>query len=281
MTSVVVFGAGYLGTRIAAHLEGATLVTTDITDRSAVRAVLESARPAAVVNAAGKSGHPNVDWCERNRTATHAANVVGPLILAEECERGGVHMVHLGSGCVFYGPSPTPGGWREDDHANPSATYTRSKYAADLALLEQRHVAIARLRMPIDGRPHPRNLITKLAGFAQVVDVENSVTVVDDLVQVVAALIAHRAAGVFHVVNPGAMRHRELLALYRELVDAAHTTTFIEEGELVRLGLATRARSTCVLASRRLAELGIAMRPIEEALRDVMVRYGRAWRGER
>jgi hypothetical protein len=74
------------------------------------------------------------------------------------------------------------------------------------------------------------------------------------------------------------MRHRDLLALYRELVDPSHTCTFITEQELVARGLALKARSNCILASPRLAEVGIAMRPIEEALRDAMTRYAAALR---
>lgn len=130
--------------------------------------------------------------------------------------------------------------------------------------------------MPLDAAPHPRNLVTRLAGYPQVVDVENSVTVVDDLVDVVAALAARRAAGVFHATNPGALRHRDLLALYRKLVDPAHACTFIAADELVSRGLATTRRSTCLLASTRLEALGIAMRPIAIALPDLLRRYAAA-----
>jgi hypothetical protein len=75
------------------------------------------------------------------------------------------------------------------------------------------------------------------------------------------------------------MRHRDLLRMYRELVDPSHEYTLIDEGELVARGLATYARSNCVLASPRLAEVGIAMRPIDVALRDAVTRYARARRG--
>ena len=113
------------------------------------------------------------------------------------------------------------------------------------------------------------------AGEVTVVDfsVGDSVTVIDDLVGVVAALAARRASGVFHATNPGTLRHRDLLALYREVVDPSHRCELIGEGELVARGLAAAPRSNCVLASPRLAELGLAMRPIGVALADVMSRY--------
>jgi len=274
----LITGAGYLGNRFAAALAGSALSRVDIADRAAVRRELDEQEPEAVVNCAGKTGRPNVDWCETHQEETYRANVVGALVLAEECRSRGTYLLHMGSGCIFYGPSPEPGGWREDDAANPSAFYSRTKYAADLVLSRLPGVAVARLRMPIDDHPDPRNLITKLAAYKEVIDVENSVTVVSDLVAVTRALLDKRGEGVFHVTNPGTMRHRDLLALYREVVDPAHRTTLISEAELVARGLAAKARSNCVLRSARLGELGITMRPIEVALRDAIERYALAMR---
>jgi dTDP-4-dehydrorhamnose reductase len=256
--NTLIFGRGFLGRRFGESLSDSFLCEGDITDDAAVRAELARHRPRAVLNCAGKTGAPNVDWCETHPFETYRAN--------------------LGSGCIFYGPSPAPGGWREDDHANPSALYSRTKYAADLILSRLPNVGIARLRMPIDGMPGPRNLITKLSRYTQVIDVENSVTVVDDLVPLVAGLIERRAAGVFHATNPGVMRHRDLLALYSSLVDPSHRYDLIREDELVARGLAVSARSNCILSSSRLDALGLAMRPVDVALRDVMEKYARSAR---
>jgi dTDP-4-dehydrorhamnose reductase len=278
--TTLVFGAGFLGERLTQSLRGAVLARgVDIGDRPSVLAALKQHRPISVVNAAGKTGHPNVDWCETHPVETMRSNVVGPIVLAEACAEVGAHLLHLGSGCIFYGPSPSPGGWREDDDANPSAFYSRTKYAADLVLSRLPNVAIVRLRMPIDTEPGPRNLITKLAAYEQVVDVENSVTIVPDLVDVVAALVERKATGVFHATNPGPVRHAQLLALYQEYVDPTHRSTLMREEELVTRGLAVRARSNCILASRRLEALGVRMRPSEVALPDVFRKYAAAVRG--
>ncbi len=271
----VVFGPGYLGHRLAAALPDAVLVPGDISDAAFVREALAAHEAVAVVNAAGKTGRPNVDWCETHQRETYRSNVIGPLVLAEACEARGAYMLHVGSGCVFYGPSPSPGGWREDDFANPISYYSRTKYAADLALAPLAHVGVARLRMPLDGAPNPRNLITKLSRYPFVIDVENSVTVVDDFVAVAGELVQRRAQGVFHVTNPGVMRHRDLLAAYRAHVDAAHAAEFIAADQLTARGLASAARSNCILASDRLAALGIAMPPIEVALPRLMAEYAR------
>ncbi|HWQ99235.1 MAG TPA: sugar nucleotide-binding protein [Candidatus Methylomirabilis sp.] len=276
MSRVLIFGPGFLGTKLQEALPDAVLSTACIDDAEDVRAALDEHLPEFVVNAAGKTGTPNVDWCESNKLATYRSNTIGPLVLAEACQERGVHLTHLASGCVFYGPSPDPKGWCEDDHANPSAAYSRSKYAADLLLSTLPNVAILRLRMPIDSSPGPRNLITKLANYPKIIDVENSVTIVDDLIEVVKQIMEKRGEGVFHVTNPGTMRHRDLIRLYDELVDPSHTNEWISNDDLLTLGLAEKGRSNCILQSTRLQALGITMRPIEVALRDCMEKYAAA-----
>jgi len=278
MEKVLIFGPGFLGTKFYDSLEVSILSRVDITDPVLVRAALDEHQPNVVVNFAGKTGKPNVDWCERNKVATLHSNVIGALVLAEACQEKGIYLVHIGSGCIFYGASPDPKGWRENDFANPSAFYSRTKYAADLVLSQLPNVAVVRLRMPIDSEPGNRNLITKLANYPKIIDVENSVTVVDDLMDAIKGVIAKKGTGVFHAVNPGTMRHRDLIALYDALVDPSHTNEWITEEDLVAQGLATKARSNNIMQNTRLPELGIHMRPIDVALRDCMEKYAGAYK---
>lgn len=273
MSRVLIFGPGFLGSKFQAALPDSVLSTARIDEADEVRAALEEHLPDFVLNAAGETGRPNVDWCESNKLATFRSNAIGPLVLAEACQERGVHLTHLASGCVFYGDSPDPRGWHEDDFANPSATYSRSKYAADLLLSTLPNTAIVRLRMPIDSVPGPRNLITKLANYPKIIDVRNSVTVVDDLIEAVKQLMEKRGEGIFHAVNPGIMRHRDLIALYEELVDPSHSNEWISEQDLVAQGLVDKLRSNNVMQSTRLQSLGIHLRPIDVALHDTMEKY--------
>lgn len=272
---VLIFGRGFLGTRLANDIANSHLSHIDITNTLDVQQEITTHRPTVIINAAGKTGKPNVDWCEYNQFETYCSNVKGPLVLAKVCAEADLYLLHLASGCIFYGESPFPGGWRENDFANPIAFYSRTKYAADLILSTLPNVGIARLRMPIDDKPSARNLITKLAAYKQVIDVENSVTIVSDLVDVVRGLLQRRAEGIFHVTNSGSMHHTELLALYRKIVDPTHTYELIQEDRLVGRGLAVKPRSNCLLSSTRLDEIGLTMRPIKAALEETLTRYAK------
>ncbi len=278
---ILIFGGGYFGNRLAKAWPDAVLSPARIDDKTAVLQALEEHKPDAVVNAVGKKGTPNIDWCETHQTETFRGNTIAPLILAEACQEKNVYLVHLSSGCIFYGESPDPRGWREEDATNPAAFYSRSKYATDLILSRLPNTAVARLRLPIDHVPNPQNLIDKLSAYKQVIDVQNSVTVIEDLMSVLRQLIEKRGTGIFHCTNPGVLRYRDLIQLYREYVDPTHTNEWIQDQELASRGLTTKNRSTCVLQSTRLAELGIYMRPIDIALRDVMTKYAPLKRAER
>ena len=271
---ILILGNGYLGTR-AKETWGDEAILSSIMIGSAddVRRLIDEHRPDAVFNAAGITGKPNVDWCETHQMETIIGNTVLPIMIAEACQKKGVYLLHMGTGCIYYGYSAAPEGWKEDDHANPLAVYTRTKYAADLALSTLPNVGIARIRMPIDSQSSPANLIDKLASYSRVVDVINSVTVVDDMVYVFKQLLEKQASGIFHVTNPGAIKHKEILEMYKEIVDPNHSNEWISAQELVVSGLAKKTRSNNILQSGNLEKLGIKMRPVKEAVRDILKKY--------
>ena len=85
---ILIFGArGWIANRFAGFLPGTTLTAVNIADPSQVDAILGMVRPDIVINAAGKTGRPNIDWCEDHRKETYYSNVTGPVVLAEACSK--------------------------------------------------------------------------------------------------------------------------------------------------------------------------------------------------
>ncbi len=270
---ILIIGNGFMGKRCADAWPHAILSDKKIESVKDMEDLLDEYKPDSVLNAAGVTGKPNVDWCETHQMETMLGNTVLPIMLAQACQKKNVYLLHMGSGCVFYGPSPDPRGWKETDFANPLAVYSRAKYAADLVLSTLPNVGIGRIRMPVDYISSRGNLIDKLASYKQVIDVENSVTVLDDMIMVFAELLEKQAPGIFHVTNPGTIKHKEIVALYEELVDPNHTNQWIKDEDLVAIGLAKKQRSNNFLQSENLEKLGIHMRPIKEAILDTMQKY--------
>lgn len=270
---ILILGNGFIGARCAAAWDDAVLSADHIATTDDVRKILEQYQPDAVLNATGVRGKPNVDWCETHQLETIVGNTKLPIMIAEACQETSVYLLHIGSGCIFYGDSPEPGGWKEDDFGNPIPVYSRAKYAADLVLSTLPNTGIARIRIPTDAVPGPHNLIDKLVSFKKIIDVENSITVVDDMVDVFHELLTQKAAGIFHVTNPGVIKWRDIIALYEKYVDPTHTNEWIANDELVRQGLAVKGRSNNRLQSNNLEQLGIMMREVHEAVEDVLKKY--------
>lgn len=276
---------GWIAQKFAAFLQDAELSAVDITDPGALATELDRVKPEVVVNTAGKTGGPtvspsgqpgrNIDWCEEHKGETLTSNVVGPAELVKVCKERNIKLVHLSSGCIFQGRGHLASGFREDDAVAPPSFYSWTKYWADQYLMQAwpEGVLILRLRMPTDSEPSPRNLITKLAGYPKIIDVENSLTVIPDLLMATKQLIAQGAVGIYHVTNPGSVTHREIMRLYRELVDPKHTFELISEAELYTLGLASTGRSNCILNVDKLLRAGVHIPPIGERLPEVMREY--------
>lgn len=270
---ILILGNGFIGNRCKEEWPDAELCPDHITSVADVEAILERYQPSVVLNAAGIVGKPNVDWCETHQEETIFGNTLLPIYIAQACQKKNLYLLHIGTGCIFYGYKNDAQGWVESDAANPSAVYTKAKYAADLALSTLPNVGIARIRMPFDDRPSKMNLIDKLASFPKIIDVINSITVVPDMISAFHKLLEQKAAGIFHVTNPGAIRHKEMIALYEELVDPTHTNEWIREEDLLALGLVQKKRSNNILHSENLAKFGIQMPEVHEAVRVALTAY--------
>lgn len=265
---LLVFGArGYLGQYLLERFPAARGSCQDIADRAGVAAELETVRPAVVVNCAGKTGRPNVDWCEDHKEETLRANVIGPLILLEECLKRGLYLVHFSSGCIYQGDNHGRGFCESDPPNYNGSFYSRTKAWSD-QMLGEFPVLVLRLRMPFDGTTAERNLLMKLRKYQRLLTEPNSLTHLPDLLEVFATLLARRATGVYNVVNPGAISPYEIMQMYREIVDPSHC---FEPLEASRLGEVTRAgRSNCLLSTAKLQREGLTLPPVREALRRAL-----------
>ena len=273
---ILLFGSkGYMGEKFLELYPEAICPSVDIADQPAVAAALDEHQPDVVINAAGKTGRPNVDWCEDHKEETVRSNITGPLILLDECQKRGIYWVHMSSGCIYQGDKGGEG-FTEDDAPNFFGSfYSRTKAWSDQILSEfparpdgTGGVLILRIRMPFDDSDNPRSLISKLIRYERVLDVPNSLTYLPDFLDASAKLIEGRKTGIYNIVNPGAMSPYQVVDMYKKLVQPEHA---FEALSLDDLGEVTKAaRSNCILSTKKLEGEGIAMRPVEEVVEKAM-----------
>ncbi len=261
---LIVGGRGYLGGHLKIAFPDAVMPSVDIADQQAVSALLDNEKPDIVINAAGKTGRPNVDWCETHTLETIRSNVTGPLVLLDECAKRSMYWVHIGSGCIYEGDNGGAGFSEEDEPNFTGSFYAKSKLWTDRILAEF-PVLQLRLRMPFDGTAHERNLINKLKKYTKLLDVQNSITYLPDFVTAIQTLIDKRATGIYNVVNPGSLSPYDIMSEYQRVIDASQPCEPLSLRDLP--SVVKTGRSNCILSSKKLAEEGLVMRPVQEALR--------------
>lgn len=265
---VLLFGGkGYMGGWFQQIFPDALIPSVDIADTHGVAEILDCEKPDIVINAAAKTGRPNIDWCEDHKSETLHSNVTGPLVLLGECMKRNLYWVHLSSGCIYQGDNRGKG-FSEDDPPNFFGSfYSRTKAWAD-QILKEFPVLVLRLRMPFDDTCSERSLISKLLKYRRVLDVENSFTYLPDFIDVSHSLIKKRRTGVFNIVNPGIVSPYKVMEMYKKFVQSNHT---FERLTLDRLPEVAKAgRSNCVLSTAKLEREGITLPDVYQRLEKVM-----------
>jgi 3,5-epimerase/4-reductase len=279
--NIFTLGGGF----ISEHLPYPRILDKFEPSPEVINELLNEYEPDVLINCIGKTGRPNIDWCENHKGITAETNTVMPIALASACEGAGIHMIQISSGCIYFGDSPRStlvknglgtstmdSGWKESDFANPQSFYSRSKYACDLILGDMPHVTSLRIRMPISDKNNPRNLINKLRGYKQIIDIPNSVTFLDDFVRCVDWAAHRRPAGIFHITNPEPLSAKQVMQEYQKY-DPNHTFDIITGDELDQITLAKR--SNCILDTSKLNNAGFHMTPTMEALAKCMASYAK------
>lgn len=103
----------------------------DFTIPGSLAAVLDAAKPDAVINAAA---YTFVDKAESDAAAAFAINRDGPAELARLCAARGIVLIHVSTDCVFDGEKAGP--YEPDDSPAPLGVYGQSKWEGELAVAD-------------------------------------------------------------------------------------------------------------------------------------------------
>lgn len=101
----------------------------DLSDATALRAVIRSVRPQLIVNPAAYTA---VDRAESEPDKARAVNAVAPGIIGEEARRLGAAVIHFSTDYVFDGSKSEP--YAESDATGPQSVYGQTKLDGERAL---------------------------------------------------------------------------------------------------------------------------------------------------
>jgi dTDP-4-dehydrorhamnose reductase len=209
----VIFGAGgTLGRALADELPraGWTVAAApgraacDIRDGAAVRALLASARPDVVFNAAA---YTDVERAEREGDQAYAANALAVQDLARAADAAGLALLHYSTDFVFDGERERP--YDEFDPPSPQGVYARSKVAGEIlaaAAAPRLYTVRVGCLYGRGGRNFPSTIVERLrAGQTVRADRERlgSPTWVREVARVSAALARSGHYGLYHCTSAG------------------------------------------------------------------------------
>ena len=267
----LIIGAGYIGSYLATNLPNAKLVTGKIYDADVLKDLLLNQYPSHVlINCAGKTGRPNVDWCEDHKDQTFGGNVGIPVMIGEACKEIKQYWVHIGSGCIYEGYDKE---WTEEDEPNFTGSfYSKTKLWSQRILEEFDEPCILRIRMPIDEYLSDRCYISKIAKYAKqglpLMNDLNSMTVLSDLVKVIQFLTEKGHTGTWNAVNRGSISISQILELYRKYGDP--NLKFITADTEEIQGTLKARRSNCILSVEKLWQEGCKMPLIVNQVENIL-----------
>lgn len=265
---ILLLGKGFIGSRLAQHLK-CEVCDKKIFSYQDAQEIINNFSPGTIINCAGNFGS-NVDECEKDIDNSLVANTFVPLILGEAAVRNGIKLVHISSGCIFhydYAKDAPIDEEKEPDFLD--LFYSRTKIYADqpLGVLSKKYpILIVRIRVPLDNRPHPRNILTKLINYRRVIDLENSITYIPDFIEALKHLIKIGASGIYNVVNKSALKYPELMQVYKGFVPG-FTYEAIDYSKL------NLVRTNLILSTKKLEESGFKIRDIHEVLEECVKEY--------
>ncbi|OKH20402.1 dTDP-4-dehydrorhamnose reductase [Hydrococcus rivularis NIES-593] len=185
--------------------------TMDLTQANAIRQAIAEAKPDLIVNAAAYTA---VDKAETEVELANTINAIAPAIMAQECQKLGVTLLHVSTDYVFDGKKNTP--YVEEDSPNPLSAYGKSKLAGEAAIAQACQSHIILRTAWVYGTYGKGNFVKTMLRLGKereeirvVADQVGSPTWALDIAQAIAKLVlssdkmSEATRGIYHFTNSG------------------------------------------------------------------------------
>lgn len=228
---------------------------------------LSALSPEMVIHCAAMT---NVDGCAADPDAAFRINAFGTQNVAHACLRCNAEMVYISTNEVFDGRAERP--YREDDRPNPINPYASSKRTGEQMAARYLKTGLYIVRTAWVFSSGGNNFPAKIIAAADagkplrvVTDEVSNPTYAPDLAEAIAKLIKTRVYGIYHFTNAGYCSRFDFAQEVLRFSGREHTP--IEPITLADYPRPSTVPPFTPLANIRGVELGIELRPWQEALR--------------
>jgi dTDP-4-dehydrorhamnose reductase len=191
--------------------------------------------------------YTTIDYLETKETLRENLNdnLYVPLSIAMFCDNHNIHFTYIGTGCIFeYDKKHTQEfGFTEEEQPNFfGSNYSIVKGFTDM-LMHQTNALNLRIRMPITSSTNSRNFITKILNYKKICSIENSMSVLDELLPLSIEMMKNCEKGTFNFTNPGTISHNEILQMYKDVVNPEFTWENFTQEQQSAILLANRSNN--------------------------------------
>lgn len=280
MKSILILGKGFVGSSLFNYFNNAgvnsELYSKSMMDYSNPDIFNEflksnSNKYEAIINASGYTGTPNVDGCEANKRECWHHNVINTINVVKVSNDNSLPVLHIGSGCVYSGYDKE---YTEEDEPNfglysdVSSFYSKCKHASEI-LLDNTWCYIFRVRMCFSDTLIPKNYLTKILKYDNLIDENNSITSLTDFNNFIFRFlyfIRDLPGGIYNTVNKNPIKASKVVELLRNNGLENKNWKFIETKDLN-----TKAnRSNCVLSTQKIDSFNLSFPDSLESIeRDI------------
>ncbi len=252
---------------------GLDLDSVDITDREALRRKIASIQPELVIHCAALTA---VDYCAEHPDQAINVNGLGTKYVALACQELDASLLYVSSNEVFDGE--TYKHYLEYDQPNPVNAYGYSKWMGEQAVrdLVKKHYIVRTSWLFAHGGKNFIHAILQRARekhpIRVVTNEVSSPTYTSDLAEAIVQLIQTDCHGIYHLVNEGVASRYQFA---REVLDQAGcTATPIEPIASAEFSRASRPPQYAILRNFAAAQLGITLRPWQDAVAAFLDKEG-------
>jgi 3,5-epimerase/4-reductase len=251
------------------------IITTDIRvdNYDEIEKFIINTKPDRIISVIGRTYGDNmnsIDYLEQkgNLKININDNLYSPLNLALISNKYNIHFTYMGTGCIFNGYEQE---YTENNEPNFfGSSYSIVKGFTDKIMKKFDNTLNVRIRMPItDDITSNRNFINKIINYKKICSMNNSMTVLPDLLPLMIDMIMKKEIGTINLTNPGYISHNEILELYKENInpDFKWENMTIEEQNNILLS----ERSNNILNTEKLQKIYPYVKDIKTSIKDLFL----------
>ena len=251
------------------------IITTDIRvdNYDEIEKFIINTKPDRIISVIGRTYGDNmnsIDYLEQkgNLKININDNLYSPLNLALISNKYNIHFTYMGTGCIFNGYEQE---YTEDDEPNFfGSSYSIVKGFTDKIIKKFDNTLNVRIRMPITNDiTSNRNFINKIINYKKICSMNNSMSVLPDLLPLMIDMIIKKEIGTINLTNPDYISHNEILELYKEIInpDFKWENMTIEEQNKILLS----ERSNNILNTEKLKKIYPDVKDIKTSIKDLFL----------